>query len=489
MKQLKVVNALGGEVDLLTLKWPPDGDRKCIAVPGRVGEDGVILVIPRGVIDAETLTAGAAEGSTSLVGPSVELQTRVEGDADTMIESIAVEFNMEIRQHLEKRAPRSRRVLTWFGEANVLPAGVELDEQLHEWIEGGPTRLEEYQTAVEFQDPVGGDQPNGAPQIDVLTAHIARLEKQLQELQEHPQLRADPPPPRRVNLQAKVKPKKTAEVAEEDPFEDVRQDIRRAPGRLQDEPGLGLTVKGVSGRPAVEEENVTDPSLDDMFKMTMLKLMKDLQGKAGKKQKKLPGLASWEDSSSNDESTAWSSTSRGGRGIEAVERLRHAMKSHPEPYVDRMEKKMMAAVNFEEMDPSVPERFIKGCPVGKSRTAGYALQGFAMIHRLMLENKPKQAKLHTMRMIAAFEQFLIDESWTVASRVTGTLEPCWGEWAQQDVGALRRQYIYNRLSDATWMGALINELKEEEWLAKKRGGKGSGKTSDPKTVGKEGAAS
>ena len=114
-----MVNALGGEVDLLTLKWPIDEDKKCIAIPGRVGADGVILVLPRGVIDAETLREGAGEGSTALVGPSVELQTRVEGDADTMVESIAVEFNMEIRQYLEKRAPRSRRVLTWFGEANV----------------------------------------------------------------------------------------------------------------------------------------------------------------------------------------------------------------------------------------------------------------------------------------------------------------------------------------------------------------------------------
>ena len=47
--------------------------------------------------------------------------------------------------------------------------------------------------------------------------------------------------------------------------------------------------------------------------------------------------------------------------------------------------------------------------------------------------------------------------------------------ATQDVGALRRQYVYSRLAESTWVAALINELKEEEWLAKKRGNAGPGK--------------
>lgn len=86
-------------------------------------------------------------------------------------------------------------------------------------------------------------------------------------------------------------------------------------------------------------------------------------------------------------------------------------------------------------------------------------------------------------MLAAFEQFTIDESWVVASRICGAEEPPWGHWATQDLNSLRKQYVYNRLSEATWVGALINELKEEEWLIKKRssmkgGGKGDGKTAE-----------
>ena len=73
--------------------------------------------------------------------------------------------------------------------------------------------------------------------------------------------------------------------------------------------------------------------------------------------------------------------------------------------------------------PSVPEKFIRSVPVGLSRMAGYALSGFATIHEMMLEGKHRQARLHTIRMMAAVEQFLLDESWGVASRLTGVEEP------------------------------------------------------------------
>ena len=59
----------------------------------------------------------------------------------------------------------------------------------------------------------------------------------------------------------------------------------------------------------------------------------------------------------------------------------------------------------------------------------------------------------------------------------------WSHWASQDLASIRKQYIYTRLMDATWIGAIINELKEEERLLKKRGkggGKGDGKAKDEK---------
>ena len=172
--------------------------------------------------------------------------------------------------------------------------------------------------------------------------------------------------------------------------------------------------------------------------------------------------------------------------------MRVAMKNHPEAYLTRMEQRMLKAVDLTQMEGSVPSRYIKTVPVGKSKTAGYALAGFAEILKLMVEGRQHQARLHTLRMISAFEQFTIDESWTVASRLCGTEEPPWGHWATQDLASLRRQYVCNRLSEATWVGALINELKEEEWLLKKRNapkgegkGKNQGKDKDKNVVKEE----
>ena len=99
------------------------------------------------------------------------------------------------------------------------------------------------------------------------------------------------------------------------------------------------------------------------------------------------------------------------------------MRAHPEAYQERMEQRMMKACDASELTPTLPLQFVKSSPVGKSKTAGYCLQGFAEVHRLLLENKPKQARLHVLRMMAALEQFLIDESWVVASRLMCTEEP------------------------------------------------------------------
>ena len=222
--------------------------------------------------------------------------------------------------------------------------------------------------------------------------------------------------------------------------------------------------------------------MDDALKLALIKLVRE---KKGGKKKKLPGLPSWEEdsaSSSGDNAGGWSLSSKGSRGIEAVEKLNGVMRAHPEAYQERIESRMLKACDATELTPSILLQFSKSCPAGKSRTAGYCLQGHAHVYRLLLEKRPKQARLQVLRMMAALEQFLIDESWLVASRLTGFEEPPWGHWATQDLAALRRQYVYSRLTESTW-AALINELKEEEWLAKKRsavpkpkaGAKGTGK--------------
>ena len=174
----------------------------------------------------------------------------------------------------------------------------------------------------------------------------------------------------------------------------------------------------------------SNPSMDDVVKLWTLKLLKDFH--QGKKKNKKPGLANYEEDSSSNEDAEWTTSSRGGKGIEAAEKLRVAMARNPEAYQSRMESKMMKAVKCTEI------KFIRAAPV----TGGYALAGYAEILKLMVENKPRQARLHTLKMMmAAMEQFLIDENWTVAARLIGGEEPPWGLWSAQDLGALRRQYV------------------------------------------------
>ena len=105
------------------------------------------------------------------------------------------------------------------------------------------------------------------------------------------------------------------------------------------------------------------------------------------------------------------------------------MRTKPQPYQNRMEAKMLKATEMASLDSTTPGKFMKTVPVGKSHTAGYCLQGFCEVHRLIIDGKDAQARLHTLRMISALEQFLIDENWMIAARLTGTEAPTWGGWA------------------------------------------------------------
>ncbi|CAE7292878.1 unnamed protein product [Symbiodinium microadriaticum] len=464
--------------------------------------EGIILALPVNSLPTEVLDEAAEAAGDGLVGPSWVTTIGAGEDAEPL-EILLVEFRLSIRLQLERRNPRTRRPIVGFSQdLGALPDFRELDDAVSSWIETGEERLEEYFTAAE--EPVMNALPAEAPPAPeqdglmavmaqlteikaAMDSRFAKLEGQVNQMRPNAAGKAG------ATAKAISKPPLPAAggVGRLDPGQDrmeavldaVRNQVNPPPPRTPDEPGR-------TGETAVARELLQTPdgdgekaaaSTDDLLKIALVKM---LQGsKQTKRSRKLPGLPSWEESESSDgeakEGGAWSSTSKGGRGIEAVEKLNAAMRSHPEAYQERMESRMMRAIEASELTPMVPLQFAKTCPVGRSRTAGYCLQGFAQTHKLLLENKPKQARLHVLRMMSALEQFLIDENWAVASRITGMEEPPWGHWSTQDLGALRRQYVYTRLSEATWIGALINELKEEEWLVKKRAAtpkaKGGGK--------------
>ena len=439
---LRIVNDPAG-VDLLCFKWPVGaGSRWNLAIPLRTCSAGIILALPGQTISAETL-----------IGPHQLVTVSPQGgtDASELLEVQMVEFAMEVHKQLEKKTPRTRRIIMGFtGDVAVLPNLEELNTMVESWLEGGDLRLEEYFTAAEEIPPQEPRAP--APNADILEhlqalktsldKRFGGLEAAVQKL-EAEQKASQRPQPKGPN--EGLKPAGGVE----DILQEARTQIRRPPRRMPDEPGRGAET-AVDLDLLAPRGSEDSPSVDETMKMALVQLLHDKTGKSKRKSKKLPGLAAWEESeSSGDETSGWSSSSKGGRGIEAVERLWGAMRNNPEPYQERMEQRMMKAVEATELTPNVPMLFAKSAPVGKSRTAGYCLQGFAHVHRLLLENKPKQARLQVLRMMASLEQFLIDESWTVAGRLTGMEEPPWGHWATQDSNALRKQYVYTRLAESS----------------------------------------
>jgi hypothetical protein len=486
IRSLKLVNKNLEEVDLLLLRWPAEGDVWMLALPCRVSWGGLILAVPGNGIPDEDLSQGQEASPEDILGPSlhVTISLQAEESLGDAVEVLLLEFTMGIRQQLERKAPRTRRPYLRFAEAQQLPDMAELDDAVDEWVTSGSLRDADWQTALEEEE-------NPAPQADLkaVVAVLAKLEKRVEELQKHPNLQTvkTPAPQRKAAAKTQAAPPQIDGPNDKDMAEilrAMREEVGSRPERIADEPASRITAQDCINLVDPDmAQSSSGPSVDDMMKISMLKLMKEMQAKGSRKNKKLPGLVGTNGSSSEEEGETWSSTSRGGKAIEAVEKLRYAMKQNPGAYLERMEARMQRAVGAEEMGPLIPEKFIRSVPVGRSRTAGYALSGFATIHKLMLEGKQRHARLHCVRMISAMEQFLLDESWGVASRLTGVEEPPWSHWASQDLASIRKQYIYTRLMDATWIGAIINELKEEEWLLKKRGkggGKGDGKAKDEK---------
>ena len=493
---LHVVGSESGNVDLLILKW---GDAAFLAVPLRVCRQGVILALPKEAIPEDTLEDAMDGPGDGLVGP--HLLTTVNSQASDeeeghVIELLIVEFAMPVRLQLDRKTPRTRRQFVGFvGDHTILPDFGEINEIVSSWVEGGEARLEDYFTAAEEAPPAQPGDQNLAI-LAQLQELQATMDRRFQELESRVPQAVVPasqgsvraPPTRPSNKGGGEEPNGPGPRDRNRALlESVREQAGPPPPRLADEPGRGAETarQGAHLRKLVEDVDPETSSVDDLMKLALLKMV---QGTKSKKGRRLPGLPNLEDSSDSERGEgeqSWSSTSKGGRGIEAVERLNQAMKSYPDAYSERMEARMAKAVESAELLPTVPMLFARSCR--KSRTAGYCLQGFANVHRLLLENKPQQARLQVLRIMGALEQFLIDENWLVASRLTGMEEPPWGHWATQDLGALRRQYVYSRLAESTWIGALINELKEEEWLTKKKfaaatpkpkakGGGGGGKT-------------
>ena len=330
---LKTVDS-GAVVDLLFLKSLDGEDIWILAIPVRVNKKGIILALPSGSVSESLLEAGAEAGPEDLLGPSQEFQVVSESSAEVEVPVLLVEFSFQVCKSLEKKTSRTtkKKVQNFDADPSVLPSLQEVDQAAARWIASGTLRHEEFLTCAEEPSDVLGQLRM------LLDQRLAPLEKSMEELRRRPMV---PPTPKEDVLGGC--PDGFGGDVDKSVLSRLRDVVGPRP-QLPDEPGrTGLNAQGRCREPALEEdlEDTTPQSdLDAMMKMAMLKLLKDVSDKPRKKSKakRLPGLP-WgdsDDSQDEEEEDRWTGSARSGKGIEQVEKLRAAMKAHPQAYIDRM---------------------------------------------------------------------------------------------------------------------------------------------------------
>ena len=77
------------------------------------------------------------------------------------------------------------------------------------------------------------------------------------------------------------------------------------------------------------------------------------------------------------------------------------------------------------------------------------------------------------------EQSSLDGNWKTSWRLMGLENPPWADWNAMDSNSVKRDFSKSRLADNQWLAAVIADMKDEDFLMKRRG-KGGGKSDDKK---------
>ena len=154
------------------------------------------------------------------------------------------------------------------------------------------------------------------------------------------------------------------------------------------------------------------------------------------------------------------------------------MHRNPGAFADRMEQ-LAAAIDSESVSNSVGIDFVRNhLPIGKQRTLGYLMFMQGLTHQALKEQQYDKVRFLSMAAFAMGEQFCVYENWSAAWKVFGLPTPPWSEWAQEDLGALKREHAHSRLIDSRWAGAAVGAFKYEEVLRKRRGKVGGKKDAE-----------
>jgi hypothetical protein len=222
------------------------------------------------------------------------------------------------------------------------------------------------------------------------------------------------------------------------------------------------------------EETGGPGDLDQMMKLAVMELLK---GKQKKKTKHVPGIPSYEAGSSSDEGGGGGVT--GAKGSAAHENLRLSMRKNPKAFSDRIQQRMAAKLQKEDLEKGDVLLFAeKHIGVGKQKTLGYCLQLLCHITEAFNQGKQDEGMFLLYASIMMMEQYTLDENWKTAWKMIDLPSPPFDRWQIMDLGQWRRDTAYSSLAEAGWIAAVANRIKDEDVILKRRG-KGGQKGAAP----------
>ena len=153
--------------------------------------------------------------------------------------------------------------------------------------------------------------------------------------------------------------------------------------------------------------------------------------------------------------------------------MRGSMKTHEAAFIERFSLLMSRAVQEDVLTANGVRKFVNSMPVGHRRVLGYRTKILSEVLVSLREGNPQTAELQAFQGLAAVETFCLEEKWDAAWRLIHLPEPPWTAWAQVDLRNARRELTMSRLTDPTWASIYIQELKDVEFMSRRRsGGKG-----------------
>lgn len=450
--------------------------------PLRVCKTGMILALPRKAFSEEELEEAKNNPEEELLGPSQVVTTSIKGSTDFEAELavVLVEFNMSVRSQLAKRTRKMTKAVIGFAEdLDSLPDLKELEEICATWLESGLVRNENFITANEDGLPL--EEGSVAHEIsnfrELMEERMALLEAQV--------------------ISVKSQQQHTGPVSNAGRGASPKTQARSAGPSSTLGGGYGRDVQA-RGRAMMQVLDGAQPQAhiprpptrmpDEPHKATMS--APDVQDDHDENDAGCDGQEEQEE----EPKATWSSRYRGfgkqwrggRRGMVLQFKRRKRDRGGGETEIGHEgPPRGLSRENGAEDDES--NRGFRNGPFSASPVCSQHASGKKPNSRLLCVGTGRSSQAvagkQTSPSSVAGHQDAGRNGAIPHRRVVGP----WGHWATQDLQALRKQYIYTRLVEATWVASLINQLKEEDWLVKKRNsfkqapnkkgdGKGSGET-------------